>query len=143
MPTFTTTLLQHGNNVAIEVPPEVVESFGAGKRVPVVVTINGYSYRNTVASMGGRLLVGVATEHRDAGGIAGGETHEVTLEHDTSPREVDVPQDLAAALVDAGVRDTFDALAPSYRKEHVRAVEEAKAQATRERRIVKIVDGLR
>ncbi len=75
--------------------------------------------------------------------MSGGETHEVTLEHDTAERTVEVPDDLAAALADAGVRAAFDALAFTYRKEHVRSVEEAKAQATRERRIAKVVDGLR
>ena len=142
MPTFTTTLLQDGNNVGIVVPPEVVESFGAGKRVPVVVTVNGYTYRSTIASMGGRFLVGVAKAHREAAGVAGGETHEVTLEHDASPRTVEVPDDLAEALAAAGVREAFDALALSRRKEHVRAVEEAKAAATRERRVAKVVEQL-
>ena len=143
MPTFRTTLLQNGNNVGIEVPDEVVESFGAGKRVPVVVTVNGYTYRSTIAVMGGVAMVGIAKAHRDAAGVAGGEQHDVTLEHDTAERTVEVPGDLAAALEDAGARAAFDALAFTYRKEHVRAVTEAKAEATRQRRIVKIVEGLR
>ena len=73
MPSFTTTLLLTGNNVGIVVPEEVVESFGAGKRVPVIVTINGYSYPSTIAVMGGQYLVGVATVHREAAGVAGGQ----------------------------------------------------------------------
>ena len=68
---------------------------------------------------------------------------EVTLELDTEPRTVDVPDDLAAALAaKPGAREAFDKLAPSARKEHVRQVETAKAQETRERRIAKIVAGL-
>ena len=93
--------------------------------------------------MGGVYLVGLAKAHREAAGVAGGEEHEVTIEHDRAERTVEVPEDLAAALSAAGVREAFDALAFSYRKEHVRAVTEAKAAATRERRIAKIVDGLR
>jgi hypothetical protein len=144
MPTFRTTLLKGGVNiVGIEIPDEVLLSLGAGKRVPVTVTLNGYSYTSTTAVMGGRNLVGVSAEHRVAAGVAGGEEHDVTIELDTSPRTVEVPQDLAVALTAADVRDQFDALAPSRRKEHVRSVEDAKAQATRERRVVKIVDGLR
>jgi hypothetical protein len=142
MPTFTTTLLQDGNNVGIVVPPEVVESFGAGKRVPVVVTLNGYTYRNTIASMGGRFLVGISKAHREAAGVAGGEVHDVTIERDDAPRTVEVPADLAEALAAAGVREAFDALATSHRKEHVRAVEEAKAAETRQRRIVRCVEKL-
>ena len=103
MTTFTTTLVQSGNNVGIDVPEEIVLGFGAGKRVPVTVTINGYTYSSTIAVMGGRYLVGVAAAHRAAAGVAGGEEHEVTIEHDTSPRTVEVPSDLDAALTDAGV----------------------------------------
>ena len=142
VPSFTTTLLLNGNNVGIEVPEDVVESFGAGKRVPVIVTIKGYSYASTIAVMGGRYLVGVAAVHREAAGVAGGETHEVTLTHDTSARDTPVPDDLADALAAAGLRATFDALAPSHRKEHVRSVTEAKAEATRQRRIEKVVAAL-
>jgi hypothetical protein len=142
VPSFTTTLLRNGNNVGIEVPAEVVAGFGAGKRVPVIVTINGYSYPSTIAVMGGQYLVGVAAEHRLAAGVAGGETHEVTLTHDTSARDTPVPDDLAEALASAGLRAKFDALAPSHRKEHVRSVTEAKADATRLRRIEKVVAAL-
>ena len=139
---FTATLMQNGNNVGIEVPEEVVLGFGAGKRVPVTVTLNGYSYDSTTAVMGGRYLLSVSKAHREAAGVAGGEQHDVTLEHDTGERTVEVPADLADALAEGDVRERFDALALSYRKEHVRAVTGAKAAATRERRIAKIVSGL-
>ncbi len=142
MASFTTTLLLTGNNVGIVVPEEIVDGFGAGKRVPVIVTINGYSYPSTIAVMGGQYLVGVASVHRAAAGVAGGETHEVTLTHDTSARDTPLPDDLAEALEAAGVRAAFDALAPSHRKEHVRAVTDAKAAATRQRRIEKVVVAL-
>jgi multidrug transporter EmrE-like cation transporter len=142
MATFQTTLFSSGTNVGIEVPPEVVESFGAGKRVPVRVTIAGYSYASTIAVMGGRYLIPLAAAHRSAAGVAGGETHEVTLVLDTSARDTPVPEDLAEALAAAGRRGAFDALAPSRRKEHVRAVTEAKASATRQRRISRVVEAL-
>ena len=142
MPSFTTTLLQTGNNVGIEVPPVIVESFGAGKRVPVEVTLAGHTYPSTIAVMGGRYLVPVSAAVRKAAGVAGGETHEVTLVHDTSARDTPVPDDLAEALASAGLRASFDALAPSPRKEHVRSVTEAKAAATRARRIEKVVETL-
>jgi hypothetical protein len=142
MPTFTTTLVQSGNNVGIDVPEEVVLGFGAGKRVPVTVTIKGYSYGSTIAVMGGKYLVGVAAAHRAAAGVAGGEEHEVTIEHDSAPRTVEVPSDLGAALADAGVRDRFDKLSYSARKEHVRSVEDAKQPETRRRRVTKIVENM-
>jgi hypothetical protein len=143
MPSFTTTLILNGKNVGIEVPEDIVLGFGAGKRVPVLVTIAGYSYPSTIAVMGGQYLIPLAAEHREAAGVAGGETHEVSLTHDTSPRDTPVPDDLAEALAAAGVRSTFDALAPSHRKEHVRSVTDAKGEATRQRRIEKVVEALR
>lgn len=144
MATFRTTLLATGgNNVGIEVPPAVVESFGAGKRVPVTVTLKGYSYSSTVAVMGGRYLVGVNAAHRAGAGVAAGDELDVTIEHDAAPRTVDVPPDLAAALADAGLTDAFARLAYSHRKEHVRSVEDAKRPETRQRRIEAVVAKLR
>ena len=143
MATFTTTLVQMGNNVGIEVPEDVVLGFGAGRRVPVTVHLNGHVYASTIARMGGRFLIPVSKAVREAAGVAGGEQHEITLEHDTSSRTPDVPDDLAEALASAGVRAAFDALAPSRSKEHVRSVVEAKAAETRARRVAKVVDSLR
>ncbi len=142
MVTFTTVLLAAGNNVGIEVPEAVVLSLGAGKRAPVTVTLNGHAYPSTVGVMGGRYLVPVSKQVRQATGVAGGEEHEVTLELDTSSRDTAVPEDLAAALDEAGARAAFDGLSPSRRKEHVRSVEEAKAAETRARRVAKVVASL-
>ena len=138
---FSSTLLLDGNNTGIEVPDEVVEQLGAGKRPPVIVTVNGFTYRSTVAVMGGRNLISFSSDKRAATGLAGGDAIEVTLELDTEPRTVEVPPELAA-LDAAGVRAALDALAPSKKKAHVVAVEGAKAAETRERRITAIVAGL-
>jgi hypothetical protein len=132
---FETTMSQVGNNTGIEVPPEVIEALGAGKRPPVVVVVNGYEYRNTVAVMGGRFMISFSSDKRAATGIAGGDPIVVDLELDTAPRTLEVPADLAAALETAGARAAFDALSPSARKAHVTAVEGAKAAETRQRRI--------
>jgi hypothetical protein len=105
----------------------------------VSVTVNGYAYRSTLASMGGRFLIPFSSDKRKETGIAGGDPIVVDLELDTAPRTVEVPADLAAALDDAGLRTAFDALPPSHRKAHVTAIEEAKAAATRERRIAAAV----
>jgi len=143
MTTFRTTLLQIGNNVGIEVPEEVVLGFAAGKRVPVKVTLNGFDYDSTIAVMGGKYLIPVSAAIRKSAGVAGGEEHDVTLEHVAGERAVEVPAELAAALETAGSRASFDALSYSARKEHARSVSEAKAEATRERRIQKVLDSLR
>ena len=141
MPTFTTTLqgVEGMNATGIEVPPEIVDGLNAGKRPKVTVTVNGFTYRSTVAVMGGRYMVGVTAEQRARSGLKAGDPIEVALELDTAPREVEIPADLIAALEIAGVREAFERLSYSHRKEHVRAVEEAKAPETRRRRIEKVV----
>ncbi|RZS64619.1 uncharacterized protein DUF1905 [Agromyces ramosus] len=140
---FETTMFLSGNNTGIEVPPEVVESFDAGKRPPVVVTVNGFEYRSTIAPMGGRFLIPFSSDKRAATGIQGGDPIVVDLELDTAPRTVDVPGDLAAALDAApGAREAWNRLAPSHRKAHVTAIEGAKAAETRQRRIAKAIEAL-
>ena len=141
MPKFTITLrkAEAMDAMGIVVPEKVVEGFGQGKRPKVTVTLNGYTYRSTVAVMGGKFMLPLAKEHRAKSGVKDGQKVEVTLELDTAPREVEVPKDLAAALKKAGVRAAFDKLAFTHRKEHVRAIEEAKAPETRARRIEKAV----
>lgn len=127
------------DTMGIIVPDKVVEGFGQGKRPKVTVTLNGYTYRSTIAVMGGKFMLPLAKVHREASGVKDGAKVEVTLELDAAPREVEVPKDLAAALKKAGVRAAFEGLAFTYRKEHVRAIEEAKAPETRTRRIEKAV----
>lgn len=142
MPTFHTTLLLNGNNVGIEVPPEVVAELGSGKRPKVVVTVNGYTYRSTVAVMGGLNLIPLNAAHRGAAGVAGGEEHDITLELDEAPRTVEVPPDVATALAEAGLREAFDGLSFTQRKEHVRAISDAKKPETRQRRLEKLLTTL-
>jgi len=139
---FETVMFQQGNNTGIPVPPDVVEGLGGGKRAAVVVTVNGYTYRSTLAVMGGRHLIPFSSDKRAASGIGGGDAITVDLELDTAPRTVDVPADLASALSAAGARAAFDALSPSARKAHVTSVETAKAAETRTRRIAAIVSAL-
>lgn len=131
---FTTTMSQAGNNTGIEVPADVIEALGGGKRPAVTVTVNGFEYRSTVGVMGGRSLIPFSSDKRKATGIGGGDAITVDVELDAAPREIELPEDLAEALRAAGVRSAFDALSPSQRKAHVSSVEEAKAPATRERR---------
>lgn len=139
------THIQLGGKTAtgFEVPAEVVEGLGASRRPPVRVTINGYTYRTTVAVMGGAFMIPLAAENRAGAGVAAGDDVEVDIELDTEPREVEVPADLAEALDrDAGVRRRFDASSYTRRKEIVRSVVEAKTADTRQRRIAKAVAGL-
>ncbi|AZS38066.1 hypothetical protein CVS47_02717 [Microbacterium lemovicicum] len=139
---FETTMLQMGNNTGIEVPPEVLEALGGGRRPAVDVTVNGFAYKSTVGAMAGKSLIPFSSDKRAASGISGGDAIVVEVELDTAPRTVDVPEDLAAALAAAGRREEFDALSPSRRKAHVTGVEGAKTADTRARRIESIVSTL-
>ena len=142
---FRTTILQ-GDKTAtgIRVPDEVVEALGQGKRPPVKITINGFTYRSTIAVMGGDYMVGVSAENRAGTGVAGGDEVDVDIELDTEPRVVTLPPDFAAALeAEPAARRTFDGLSPSNKGWHVSQVEGAKTDETRQRRIAKQIDALR
>jgi hypothetical protein len=140
--TFKTTVLkdENVNATGLRIPADVIAALGKGKKPAVRVTVNGYSYRSTVASYGDVFMLPLSQERREAAGVSAGEEVTVTLELDTEPRTVEVPDDLAAALAEKpGARAAFDALAYSARKEFVRQVNEAKAAETRQRRIANIV----
>jgi hypothetical protein len=126
----------------IPIPDEVIESLGSSKRPPVTITINGYTYRTTAGRMGGRFFVPLSAENRQAAGVAAGDDITVDIEPDTAPREITLPDDLAAAMDDQA-RAAYDALSYTHRKEWVRWVEEAKKPETRAARIEKTVTGLR
>ncbi len=142
MATFNTVVQQEEgmNATGLPVPAEVVAGLGTGKRPKVAVTLNGYTYRSTVAAYGDVFMLPLSAEHRTAAGVKAGDPVEVTLELDVAPRIVEIPADLAAALAEKpGATEAFDALSYTLRKESVRQVESAKAQETRERRIAGIV----
>jgi Bacteriocin-protection, YdeI or OmpD-Associated/Domain of unknown function (DUF1905) len=140
--TFTTNIKAVGNNTGIEVPAKNIEELGTSKKPAVKVNVSGYSYPSTIAVMSSKFMIPLSKAHREAAGLKAGDKVEVTLELETAPRTVDIPNDLAKALTKAGAKKTFEALAFSKRKECVRQVEDAKTQETRERRIEKIVAGL-
>jgi len=141
--TLHTTLEPRGPAAAVVLTDEQVESFGAGRSFPVVVTIDGVSEAARLSRMGGENLIGLSKAKRAALGVEIGQEVDVRIELDAAPREVEVPEVLATALQEAGLREAFDALAPSHRKEHARSVAEAKQEATRERRVQKVLDALR
>jgi Bacteriocin-protection, YdeI or OmpD-Associated/Domain of unknown function (DUF1905) len=142
-PRFVATLEQHGSGTVVVVPYDLKEAFGSG-RPPVRATVNGYTFRTTLFTMGGRALLGLNRGVREAAKVEPGQEVSVELERDNEPRTVEVPSDLAAALdADPVVRETFDDLSYTHRKEYVRWIEEAKRTETRTRRVEKSVEMLR
>lgn len=142
---FRTTLLLAGKTATgIEVPGEIVEGLGAGRRPAVKVTIGDYAYRSTVAARGDRYLIPVSAEHREGAGIAAGDEIDVEVVLDTEPRTVEAPADLLAALEPyPEARRFFDGLTAGQQKVFVLSVEGAKTEETRQRRIDKAVAMLR
>ncbi|MEO6001461.1 MAG: YdeI/OmpD-associated family protein [Chitinophagaceae bacterium] len=138
---FQAILLSAGKtSTGIEVPEEVVKGLGASKKPAVRVTIKKHTYRSGIASMGGRFMVGVSAENREKAGVAAGEKVEVNIELDTEIREVTIPPDLTAALrKNAAAKKFFEGLSYSNKLRHVMAIEQAKTDETRQRRIDKVV----
>lgn len=142
---FRASIELHGKTATgIVVPPEVVESLQAGKRPPVRVTINGHTYRSTVAPMAGEYRLPVSAEHRSSSGVEVGDEVEVEIELDTQAREVEVPPELREALDrDADAKRCFDGLSYSNKQRIVLSIEGAKTSETRLRRITKAISELR
>ena len=130
--------------MGFEIPASAVEALGAGKRPPVTVTINGYTYRNTIAVMGGAFMIGVSSEHRGPAKVKAGDEVEVELALDTAPREIAVPPELQAALdADPAAKATFDGLSYSNKSWHTLQVTGTSNPETRARRIEKSIAALR
>ena len=140
------TILHQSSKTAtgIQVPPEVMDGLAAGKAPKVAVTINGFTYRSSVATVNGGPMIGVNEAVRAATGVRGGDEIEVDVVLDTAPRTITVPEDLAAALdAQPAARTTFDGLSYSNQRFWVEPIEAAKSEETRQRRIEKAVATLR
>jgi hypothetical protein len=142
---FRAKLQARGPAAAVVLEDAQVAAVGEGaKRFPVVATVNGYTWRTSVARMGGESLLGLNRQVREAAGVAAGDSVEVVLLLDREPREVEVPDDLAAALAaDAQAKAIFDALAFTHRKEYARWIAEAKRDDTRRRRLSQAIEMIR
>lgn len=142
---FRTVIVLSGKTATgMRVPPEVVASLGSSKRPAVRVTINGYTYRSTIAVMGGEFLLPISAETRNGAGISAGDEVDVDVELDTEPRAVSVPADFAAALdCDAEAMRFFEGLSYSNKQRFVLSIEGARSAETRQRRIANAVTALR
>jgi len=141
---FKAEVLSAGKTATgVEVPAKVVEQLGS-KRPKVSVTINGYTYRSSVAPMSGTFMLGISAEVREQAGVAAGDRVDVELELDTAPREVTVPADLAKAFKkESAAKRAFEGLSYSRKRWYVEGIEDAKKLETRQRRVEKAIDDLR
>jgi hypothetical protein len=132
---FSATVVRDGPSCFIPLPFEAKAVFGK-VRAPVVATVNGYTFRTTIAAMGGPVCIGMRRSHREAAGLAGGETVAVTVALDDAPRTVTAPADLLRALKAVpGALAAWKASSYTHQREHVEAIEGAKKPETRQRRI--------
>ena len=132
-----------GTTAGFQIPDEFVTELGGGGRPKVVVRVNGFEYRSSIAKMGGDYWLGVSNERRQAAGIKAGDTLDLEIVLDTQERTIDVPDDFAAALAkEPAAQATFDGLSFSNKRYHVDQITGAKTDATRERRIAKSVETL-
>jgi antitoxin component of MazEF toxin-antitoxin module len=140
---FKTKIVQTGNNTGINVPEEIIESLGAGKKPPVKITLNGYSYRNTVAVMGGKYMVSLSAEHRKNANVKGGDEVEVTIELDKDPRIVELPEAFQKALNKNNIaKNAFEKLSNSKKKYLILSITNAKTEESRIKRIQKAIESV-
>jgi hypothetical protein len=137
---FETTLSATGNNTGIVVPAVLIDELGAGKRPPVLVSVNGYEYRNTVGVMKGQHMISVSAAVREATGLSAGDVIKVKLTLAEKPRDVEMPADLQSALqANPTARAFFKKLSNSLQRYHVDNINGAKSNETRDRRIKKAI----
>jgi antitoxin component of MazEF toxin-antitoxin module len=142
---FKAQLQPRGPAAAVVLDEAQVALVGEGaKRFPVVASVNGFTWRTTVTRMGGEYLVGLSRDVRQSAGVEAGDEVEVSLEPDGAPREVPVPEVLAAALAaDPAAASAFERMDFTHRKEFARWISEAKREETRARRVVQALDMIR
>jgi len=140
--TYTTTIVRDGPACFIPLNFDPKSVFGR-VRAPVKVTLNGYTYRSTIAAMGGPPCVPLRKDHREAAGLEGGESIEIRIELDTEPREVTPPADFVRALRSSPPAwERWRDLSYTHRREHVQAIEDARKPETRARRIDRAVQAI-
>jgi hypothetical protein len=140
---FKTTIFQKGNNLGIEIPENIIAKLNAGKKPPVLMTIKGYTFRSTVAVMGGKFLIPLSSEHRKFVTVKGGDQLEMNIELDPQPRDVEIPTILALALKDnTNAKTFFETLAPSGKRKIITLIKTAKKDETTDKRLDKVISDL-
>jgi hypothetical protein len=137
--TYTTTLVRDGSMCIVPVPFDPLPVFGK-VRAPVKVTLNGFTYRSTIAAMGGPPCIPLRKSNREAAGLEGNETLKVRLELDADARVVTPPADFVKALKSAPLAwDRWRELSYSHQREYAESVTSAKTAETRTRRVERAV----
>jgi uncharacterized protein YdeI (YjbR/CyaY-like superfamily) len=139
---YSTTVIGEGNHESLEIPDDILQKLGANRRAPLSITINDHTYRSTSVGVDGQCRIVFPMADRVAAGATAGDTVVVHLELDSGHREVILHPELHDALVSAGLREAFEALSYSKRREFARQIDDAKTDATRARRIDKVTEAV-
>ena len=127
---------------AIEVPFDVKTTFGEA-RAPVQMTFCGETHQNRVAVYGGKYILGIWKAVLEKHDLRDGASLEVTLEHDTAPRTIEPPKELAAALAkNAKAKAGWDAMSYTHQREWANAIAEAKKPETKTKRIEQAIEAM-
>ena len=138
--TVEVSIINDGSMCAIPVPFDPKAIFGK-VRAPVKVTVNGFSFRSTIARMDGQTFIPLRKSNREAAAVSSGDRVKVRIAADSDARVVEVPADLAKALNgQSGLRKRWDELSYTNQREFVESVLGAKRPETRARRIAKVVE---
>ena len=140
--TYQTVVVGNGPHASLHIPDEVLAELGANRRAALRVTVNGRTYQSTATGVNGECHVVFPRANRDQAGVEAGDEVEVHLELEAGRRDVELPEELKAALVGAGLLEVFEEQSYSKRKEFARQVAEAKALETKQSRIEKIISEL-
>ena len=133
-----------GNTTGFQISPDILDQLDAGKRPKVVVTVNGHTWRSSIAPMRGEYWLGVSAANRSAAGVGAGDLVTLSVELDSAPRSVDVPPELAAALAaDQAAQAAWNQLSFTHQREHAEAIATATSSDTRQRRVEKALAMLR
>ena len=128
-------IVREGSMCFVPVPFDPKAVFGM-VRAPVKVTLNGYTYRSTIASMGGTVCIPLRKSNHEAAGLEGGETIDVKIELDNEKREIEPPDDLIKALKATPTAwERWRELSFTHQREYVEAIEGARKPETRARRV--------
>ena len=140
---YTTTIIGDGNHASIGIPEDQLKTIGGNKRAPLKITINDHTYQSTATGVNGKCMVVFPMRDREAAGVSAGDSINVTIELDSGYRNVDVPEQLVAALEADGLSKTFRDLTYSKRKEYARVIREANTAEALHRRLAKIISELK
>jgi hypothetical protein len=106
-------------------------------KVPVKVTINGYTWRSTVGNRGGIQYIVVNADARSQAGVKAGDVVTIVIEPDAEKRDIEIPIQLRRAL-GPKLTEKLNRLSFSHKKEFVVWYSDAKREDTRARRVMKM-----